>query len=132
MGNGILWSGPWCLMKGPNSASPRRKGKRMPKIFGFQVGKPTLVEMAIDEAIALITEGEFDNAIAVINDKALSRNPDDRRAILHLGIAHMMKKDYDRAISILVTLTERKGMDSEKAAAEIAIDKIKRDRKNDA
>lgn len=104
----------------------------MPKIFGFQVGKPTLVEMAIDEAIALISEGEFDNAIAVINDKALSRSPEDRRAILHLGIAHMMKKDYDRAISILVTLTERKGMDSEKAAAEIAIDKIKRDRKNDA
>lgn len=103
----------------------------MPKIFGIQFGKPTVIELAVEEAIALITEEDYDAAIEVLENKALSRNPEDRRALLHLGIAHMMKMDYDKAEEVLVPLTERKGMDSERAAAEIALGKIARERKKE-
>ncbi len=94
------------------------------KIFGLQVGQKTLAEMAVDEAMLLVGEQRYDEAVQVIENKALSRNPDDRRALLHLGICLMLKGDYDRAEAVLAPLTERRGMDSEKAAALIALDKV--------
>lgn len=103
----------------------------MPKIFGIQVGQKTGVELAIDEAIVLIGEQRYDDAIRVIEDKALAREPDDRRSILHLGLCYMLKGEVeaeflDRAEEFFRPLLERRGMDSEKAAAEIALDKIRR------
>ncbi len=94
------------------------------KIFGIQVGQKTLEEMAIDEAMLLVAEQRYDEAIQVIETKALGRNPDDRRALLHLGICCMLKGDYDKAESVLKPLVDRRGMDSEKAAALIAMDKV--------
>lgn len=100
----------------------------MPKIFGIQIGKPDLIEMALDEAIGLMNEENFDAAIAVIHDKALSRDPNNRRAILHLGIAHMVKGELDRAEELLTPLTRQRHLDSERAAAEIALEKVASER----
>lgn len=100
----------------------------MPKIFGIQIGKPSLLEMAIDEAIALMGEEDYDAAIEVLEQKALGREPDNRRALLHLGIAHMVKGNLDTAESLLQPLTQQKHLDSERAAAEIALEKVARER----
>lgn len=101
----------------------------MPKIFGIQIGKPSLIEMAIEEAIAHMGEEDYDAAITIIREKALSREPENRRAILHLGIAHMVKGELDTAESLLLPLTKQKHLDSERAAAEIALEKVARERK---
>lgn len=100
----------------------------MPKIFGIQIGKPSLIEMAIEEAIAHMGEEDYDTAITIIREKALSREPENRRAILHLGIAHMVKGDLEVAESLLLPLTKQKHLDSERAAAEIALEKVARER----
>ncbi len=94
------------------------------KIFGVQVGAKTGVELAIDEALVLIGEERFDEAIQVIENKALAREPDNRRSLLHLGLCYMLKGDLDRADAILKPITDARGMDSEKAAAQIAMEKI--------
>lgn len=99
------------------------------KIFGIQVGNKSGVELAIDEALVLIDEKRFDDAVKVIEDKALAREPDNRRAILHLGVCYMLKEDYDEAERVLEPLMRQRQMDSEKAAAHIALDKIKTLRK---
>ncbi len=87
--------------------------------------KKDVITLAIDEAIALMGEKDWDAAIAVLEEKALSRNPEHRRAVLHWGICHMLKGEYAKAEDVLVPLTQQKGMDSERAAAEIALDRIK-------
>ncbi len=96
------------------------------KIFGIQVGAKSGVELAIDEALVLIGEERFDDAIMVIENKALAREPGDRRSLLHLGLCHMLKGDLDRSEGILKPLAEGRGMDSEKAAAQIALEKVAR------
>lgn len=102
------------------------------KIFGIQVGAKSGVELAIDEALILITEKRYDEAVTVIETKALAREPENRRALLHLGLCHMLKGDFDRAEAILKPLTGMKGMDSEKAAAQIALEKTAKLRKEQA
>lgn len=94
------------------------------KIFGIQIGAKTGAELAIDEALVLIEEKRFDEAIRVIRDKALAREPDDPRALLHLGICHMLNGDYDEAESYFRPLTAIRHMTSEKAAAQIALEKV--------
>lgn len=91
--------------------------------------KKDIISLAIDEALGLMDEKNFDAAIAVIHEKALSRNAEHRRALLHLGICHMLKEDFDRATAILTPLSKNQRMDSECAAALIALEKIEKDRK---
>lgn len=88
--------------------------------------KKDLITLAIDEAIELMGEKEYDSAIQVLEEKALRRNPEHRRAVLHWGICQMLRGDFARAEEALVPLTRQKGMDSERAAAEIALERIKR------
>lgn len=97
----------------------------MNMIFGK---KKDVISLAIDEALALLEEKNYDAAIAILHEKALSRNPDHSRAVLHLGICHMLRGDWDDAERILTPLTRRTRLDSESAAAAIALDKIKADR----
>lgn len=99
------------------------------KIFGLQVGSKSGVELAIDESLVLINEKRYDEAAAVLMDKALAREPGDRRSILHLGLCRMLQGNLDEAESILRPLTEQKHMDSEKAAAEITLEKVAKLRK---
>lgn len=94
------------------------------KIFGIQVGAKTGVELAIEEAIVLIGEKRYDDAAAVIQDKALAREPGDRRSLLHLGICRMMQGRLDDAEKIFVPLIAQRHMDSEKAAAQIAMERV--------
>lgn len=94
------------------------------KIFGIQVGNKTGVELAIDEALILMGEKRYDDAITVIEKKALARKPDDRRSLLHLGICRMLQHRFDEAEEILIPLTQQKHMDSEKAAAQISLEKV--------
>lgn len=94
------------------------------KIFGMQIGAKTGVELAIDEALVLIEEKRFDEAIRVIRDKALAREPDDARSHLHLGICYMLKGDYDEAENLFRPLAAIRHMTSEKAAAQIALEKV--------
>ena len=98
------------------------------QIFGMRIGKTDPITKAIDEAIDLLEEQEFDEAIRVLREKGLGRNPEHRRTRLHLGIAYMLKGDLDEAESVIRPLTEQRHMDSEKAAAEIALEKIASDR----
>ncbi|MDR3210653.1 MAG: tetratricopeptide repeat protein [Planctomycetota bacterium] len=86
------------------------------------------IEHAIDEALSLLEEKDYDAAIAVIQNKALTREPENRRAILHLGICYMLKGELDQAETILRTVVRKGGMDSESAAALIALEKIGKDR----
>ncbi len=102
-------------------------------IMSFIFGKKRdPISLAIDEALALLEESNYDEAIAVINTKALGRDPQHRRAILYLGICHMLKGDLDQAEEILKPLSETVRMDSESAAALIALDKIAKDRQMQA
>lgn len=96
------------------------------KIFGIQVGSKSGAELAIDEALILIGEERYDDAARVIEEKALAREPGDRRSLLHLGICRMLQGRLNDAEAILEPLTHRKGMDSEKAAAHIALEKVAR------
>ena len=99
-------------------------------LMGFITGKKKdIISLAIDEALELLEEKNFDGAIAVIQEKALSRNPEHRRALLHLGICHMLKGDFDQAEELIKPLSLNTPMDSESAAALIALDKIAKDRK---
>ncbi|MDR0362359.1 MAG: tetratricopeptide repeat protein [Planctomycetota bacterium] len=91
--------------------------------------KKDIFSLAIDEALALLDLQEYDNAIAILKEKALSRDPGHRRVLLHLGICHMLKGDMDLAEEILRPIAKQVRMDSESAAAQIALDKIASDRK---
>lgn len=97
----------------------------MEMLFGK---KKDPASMAIEEALTLLEEKNFDAAIQVLREKALSRDPGHRRALLHLGICHMLKGELDVAEGILSPIANRSGMDSEIAAAGIALDKIRADR----
>ena len=88
--------------------------------------KKDIVSLAIDEAIELMGLKEYDAAVKVLEEKALTRQPEHRRALLHLGICHMLMREYDRAEELLTPLAGRHGMDSERAAAEIALEKIQK------
>ena len=102
-------------------------------IVSFIFGKKKdIISLAIEEALGLLEEENYDAAIAIIHEKALSRNPEHRRALLHLGICHMLKGDLDKAEEILKPLSVQHRMDSESAAALIALDKIAQDRKKKA
>lgn len=87
------------------------------------------VSRAIDDAIELLEEKDFDGAIAVIQEKALARDPEHRRARLHLGIAHMLKGELETAEAILAPIAGERHLDSESAAARIAMDRIAARRK---
>ncbi len=104
-------------------------GMNILELFGLK--KRDIISLAIDEAIALMGEESYDEAIAVIENKCLRRNPQDKRSLLHLGVCHMLKKDYDEAERILKPLTGPGKMDSEKAAASIALEKIARHRRDE-
>lgn len=102
-------------------------------IMSFIFGKKKdIVSLAIEEALGLLEEKNYEAAIAILHEKALSRNPEHRRALLHLGICHMLKGDLDKAVEILTPLSRQVRMDSESAAAQIALDKIASDRKKQA
>ncbi len=98
----------------------------MAYIFGK---KNDPISLAIEAAIVCLEDKNYDEAIETLHKRALSRDPEHRRALLHLGIAHMLKGEFDTAEELLVPLTRVSGMDSESAAAKIALDKIARDRK---
>lgn len=99
-------------------------------IMSFIFGKKKdLISLAIDEALGLLEEENYDAAIAVLREKALSREPSHRRALLHLGICHMLKGEFDAAEEVLEPVSRTMKMDSESAAARIALDKIAADRK---
>lgn len=93
----------------------------MRTIFGL---KKDPVSRAIDDAIELLEEKDFDAAIALIQEKALTRHPGHRRALLHLGIAHMLKGELTTAESILDPIARERQLDSETAAARIAMERI--------
>lgn len=102
----------------------------MQDIMSFIFGKKKdIISLAIDEALGLLEEKDYDGAITVLHEKALSRDPGHRRALLHLGICHMLKGELDTAEEILDPISKTVRMDSESAAAHIALDKIKNDRK---
>ena len=99
-------------------------------LVGFLFGKRNdPVSLAIEEALNLLEERRFDEALAVIREKALAREPRNRRALLHLGVCHMLKGEFDEAEEILNPIASLKPMDSEVAAARIALDKIAADRR---
>ncbi len=104
-------------------------GMNILEIFGIK--KRDVISLAIDEAIALMGEEEYDEAISVIETKCLRRNPQDKRSLLHLGVCYMLKKDYDQAEKILKPLAGPGKMDSEKAAASIALEKIAKNRREE-
>lgn len=91
--------------------------------------KKDIFSLAIDEALALLELEEYDNAIGVLKEKALARDPGHRRVLLHLGICHMLKGEIDLAEEILHPIARQARLDSESAAAQIALDKIASDRK---
>lgn len=93
--------------------------------FFFKKDLPSLL---IEEALAYIERGEHDEAISLIEEKLLPRFPGHRRALLHLGIAHMLKGDFDTAEQLLLPIRASRPMDSESAAADIALEKIRADR----
>lgn len=95
-------------------------------LFSLFGRKKDIITLAIDEAIELMGLKEYDAAITVLKDKALFRNPEHRRALLHLGVCKMLQGELDGAEEILRPLTAPKVMDSEKAAAEIALARIER------
>ncbi len=98
--------------------------------FALLLGrKKDPVRRAIDLAIEHLEAGECDAAILVLREKALGLDPGNRRALLHLGVAHMLKGELDLAEEILTPVARWKRMDSESAAAQIALDKIAADRK---
>lgn len=87
----------------------------------------------IEAAIGLI-EGEcYNEAIALLETGVISRDPGNRRGLLHLGIAHMLKGDLDRAEGYLSPLATEEGkMNSEKAAAQIALERVAKLREEQA
>lgn len=90
--------------------------------------KKDIISLAIDEALGLLEEKNYEGAINLLHEKALSRDPRHRRALLHLGICHMLAREFDRAEEILRPLSKTVRMDSESAAASIALEKIAKDR----
>lgn len=101
----------------------------MSLIFGK---KKDPISLAIEEALALLEEKSYDAAIMVLRDKGLARDPGHRRTLLHIGICHMLKGEFDQAEDILLPISKQSRMDSESAAALIALDKIANDRKKQA
>jgi thioredoxin-like negative regulator of GroEL len=97
----------------------------------FGLRKKDVFSLAIDEALALLELEEYDNAIRILREKALARDPGHRRVLLHLGICHMLKGETERAEEILLPVSRQARMDSESAAAQIALDKIAADRKKE-
>jgi tetratricopeptide (TPR) repeat protein len=95
----------------------------LPGLFGR---KKDIVTLAIDEAIELMELKEYDAAVKVLEEKALARQPEHRRALLHLGVCRMLMGEYARAEETLTPLAGRKTLDSERAAAEIALEKIRK------
>ncbi len=91
----------------------------------FKRNDPT--SRAIDRAIEHLEAGEHDAAAEVLR-VALAREPGHRRALLHLGVAHMLKGEFDLAEEILLPISRRDRIDSESAAARVALDKIAADR----
>ncbi len=87
------------------------------------------ISRAIEDAISHLEEKDFDAAIRVLEENALSRDPGHRRALLHLGVARMLKGDYDAAEALLRPLAKSRTLDSESAAAKIALEKIAKERK---
>ncbi len=80
---------------------------------------------AVEEAIYCLEEKNYDEALDILHNKALKRAPGDRRALLHIGIAHMLKGELDTAEGYLRPLATDAGrLDSEKAAAELALERL--------
>lgn len=97
----------------------------MQNIMDFILGrKRDRVSMLIEEALAMMGEGEYAEAIALIEEKILAKDPDHPRANLHLGLAYMLKGDKETARSILRPFAERPYLDSDTAMAKIAMDKM--------
>ena len=83
--------------------------------------------LAIEEALAMIEAGDFAAAIGVLRTKALAKEPEHRRARLHLGVALMLGGELNAAEAEFLHLLPAKGRwnDSESATAQIALDRIK-------
>lgn len=83
--------------------------------------------LAIEEAIAMMEGGDFTAAIDVLRTKALAKEPEHRRARLHLGVSLMLGGDLDSAEAEFLRLLPANGRwnDSESATARIALDRIK-------
>lgn len=94
-------------------------------LFQGLFSKKDPVFRAIEEAIDLIEEKNFDEALDVLHNKALRRDPASARALLHVGVAHMLKGELDTAESFLRPLADAAGkLNSEKAAAQIALERV--------
>lgn len=87
-------------------------------------GRKDPVFLATEEAIRLLQRNDYDGAVEVLTNQALQRDPRDRRALLHLGVARMLQGRLDEAEAILTSVAGQKSLDSEKAAAQIALERI--------
>ncbi len=88
-------------------------------------GKKDPVFRAVEEAIDLLEEQKYDEALDVLHAKALRRDPANKRALLHVGVAHMLKGELDEAERRLRPIAESaEKMDSDKAAAQIALERV--------
>lgn len=87
-------------------------------------GRSDPVFLATEEAIRLMQLEEYDGAVDILHNRALRHDPQNRRALLHLGLARMLQGRLDEAEDILTPIAGQKAMDSEKAAAQIALERI--------
>jgi Flp pilus assembly protein TadD len=85
------------------------------------------VSLAIEEAISMMETGDFTAAIDTLRTKALAKEPEHRRARLHLGVSLMLGGELDAAEAEFLHLLppDRRWSDSESATARIALDRIK-------
>lgn len=96
-------------------------------------GKKDPVFRAVEEAIDLLEEQNYDEALEVLHNKALRRDPENKRALLHVGVTHMLKGDLDTAERYLTPIAnDPERMNSEKAAAQIALQRVAKLRKEQA
>ncbi len=94
-------------------------------IFQDFFGRKDPVYRAVQRAIELMEEGDLDGALDTLHGKALSREPENTRALLHVGVVHMLKGDLDEAERFVRPIAEAAGkMESNKAAAQIALERI--------
>ena len=101
--------------------------------FQQMFGKKDPVFRAVEEAIDLLEEQNYDEALEVLHNKALRRDPENKRALLHVGVTHMLKGELDAAERYLTPIaTDSDKMNSEKAAAQIALQRVAKLRKEQA
>lgn len=92
--------------------------------FQHLFGRGDPVFLATEEAICLMQREDYDGAADVLVNRALHYDPHSRRALLHLGLVRMLQGRLDEAEELLTPIAGEKKMDSEKAAAQIALERV--------